>query len=159
MDRIKEGFRWFAVIPGALVGGFLAQFPIHWAVMLFKFLPDSGDHIVTNSSGESLFHAMNASDLEFMGYALITPAIIILVGSRIAPKRHFEVAIGIAILIVCGLCWGLYSLHSMSNVRSITGAVPLWVTVLLWIASIATALIKAHDLRKANFFESSGDGA
>jgi hypothetical protein len=143
-NAMKNMFLWLAVVPGALIAGFLSTFPIHVAVMLFKFLPDSGESILTNKNGESILHNMHVEDLERMGYALFVPAVIILAGARIAPKLRFPVATGLAILISSFVSYAPYMILTTDNVKINYGAVPLWVTALLWSASIIGALIIAY---------------
>lgn len=147
MTNLKNIFRWIAVVPGALLAGFAATFPIHWAVLLFKIAPDSGDSLITNESGQSVFKAMPVETLERFGYALFIPAVIILAGAHIAPKRHFTVASLLAIIITAFLTFNVRGVFS--STASLT-SIPFhfWLTVILWVVSICGATYAIYYMSK-----------
>lgn len=77
MTRVKYWLRWFAVLPGALVGGVLMTFPLHW--ILYNTLTQFIEPYPT------------------LPERILTPFVIALgfvaFGARIAPARKTEVAL------------------------------------------------------------------
>lgn len=71
--------RWLAVLPGAILAGILALFPLHWALYLtlISFVrpyPDLPERVLT---------------------PLVIGAVFIWAGSRIAPQYRVETAVGL----------------------------------------------------------------
>lgn len=144
MGTWKTALRWLAVVPAALIAGILILFPLHWIAQIYQLLPGYGDPMLTDGSGQSIFKTMRLEDLERMGQALLVPATIILVASRVAPKAHFTVAIVAAVALVATLASSYWLLSSRTDIQLTFGAIPAWVMVALWVASIAGALFKTY---------------
>jgi len=81
---MKNGFtywlRWVAVLPGALVTGFLATFPLHW--VLYFTLVD----------GE-IISGVNIKLIEYTLYPFVIAITFILVGFEIAPANKFKTSV------------------------------------------------------------------
>ena len=91
-------FRWFAVIPGALLAAVAALFPWHWLVMIFanfvgKF--EGEEHIGLGM----LVRVIGPEDVERAGYGFITPFVVISAAARIAPKFKLTTAVVATILL------------------------------------------------------------
>ena len=80
-------FRWVAVLPGALIFGFLATFPLHWLLYF------------TLARGETI-SGVNIRPIESMLTPFIFAIVFILVGVEIAPKYKFKTVIILTILYV-----------------------------------------------------------
>jgi len=76
----KNLLRWIAVLPGAIFGGFLATFPLHW-VLYF-----------TLANGETI-SGVDIGPIEYTLYPFVIAITFVLVGSRIAPNHKFKTAI------------------------------------------------------------------
>jgi len=72
--------RWVAVLPGALVAGFLATFPLHW-VLYF-----------TLADGE-IISGVNIKPIEYTLYPFVIAITFILVGFEIAPANKFKTSV------------------------------------------------------------------
>lgn len=88
--------RWIAVLPGAIIAGLLATFPLHW-ILYLAFALD----------GSTLFGFVefeNGLDITGIEYAL-SPFVIALfymwAGTEIAPKHKFATALVLGVLYVC----------------------------------------------------------
>jgi len=124
--------RWLAVIPGSVVCVILVMFPIHWAVMLIQFA--FKNEIVNVEDPISLLARIPPEFLERSVCVLFTPMVLIVTGSKIAPKCKFQV--GIAMAILWGLWFGFVTgmgvariinmdwfLHSISFALGVAGCV------------------------------------
>ena len=80
--------RWIAVLPGALCGGLLATFPLHW--MLYDLL-NGNDAFIQISPDASAAIEMAVSPF-------IITLTYVLVGFGIAPKYKFKAAVALALL-------------------------------------------------------------
>ncbi len=81
----KDLIRWALLLPGVIIGGFLATFPLHW-VLYF-----------TLAHGETI-SGVNIDSIENALYPLVISFAFILSGSYIAPKHKFKTAIVLIIL-------------------------------------------------------------
>lgn len=143
--RAKEIARWVAVLPGAALCVFVAEFPIHWTVLFIHHFandPDSAADILANFS----LGAIPVEVLEYFANALLIPFLFIAIGTRIAPR--FKLQTGIALAVLVGLFIG-YLLPQV--VRDITDGLytagrwlRLGITFLLWGVSISWGLYSAR---------------
>ncbi len=90
--NIKNVFRWIAVLPGAIIAGFLATFPLHW--ILYLVFAHNGATIM----GFEFPNGINIEPIE----SFLTPFVIsityVLVGYKIAPEHKFKTNIILVIL-------------------------------------------------------------
>lgn len=82
----KYWLRWLAVLPGALLAGLLATFPLHW-ILYLAFAHDG-----TILGFIELPDGVNKS-IEYMLYPFVVAFTFILVGYKIAPKYKFRTTI------------------------------------------------------------------
>lgn len=80
MSKLKYWFRWIAVLPGAIIAGILATFPLHW-ILYFTFV-----------NGE-VISGVNIEPIEYLLYPFVISITFIFVGYKIAPKFKFKTAI------------------------------------------------------------------
>ncbi len=78
---------WILLLPGALVGGFLATFPLHW-ILYF-----------TLANGE-IISGVDTNPIENTLSPLVISLAFVLMGSYIAPKYKFETAVVLTILYI-----------------------------------------------------------
>ena len=86
----KNLLRWIAVLPGAIIGGFLATFPLHW-VLYF-----------TLANGETI-SGVNISPIEYALYPFVIAVTFVLIGYKIAPNHKFKTSIVLACLWIASL--------------------------------------------------------
>jgi hypothetical protein len=108
--KIKIVLRWISILPVAVIGGFLATFPLHW-ILYF-----------TLAHGETI-SGVNIKSVEYV----ITPFVIgitfILVGFKIAPKYKLKISALLAILWIVSFI-GLSSLmQTKLELRGILGLI------------------------------------
>ncbi len=124
--------RWLAVLPGSVVCVILVMFPIHWAIMLIQFT--FKNEIINVEDSISLLARIPPEMLESFICVLFTPMVLIVTGSKIAPKCKLHV--GIAMAILWGLWFGFVTgmgvariinmdwfLHSISFALGVAGCV------------------------------------
>src|SRR5688572_10507164 len=99
MKTLKQTLRWFAVLPGALLGAIVAMFPVHWVAMFIHHF-GTPDPMITDEQGRGLLQSMPLESLERFGYALVVAGTFIGVGAIIAPRFHFATAIALTLLLV-----------------------------------------------------------
>jgi len=85
MNELKYWLRWLAVLPGAIIAGILATFPLHWMLYL------------TLVKGE-VISGVNIEPIEYLLYPFIISVTFIYSGYNIAPKYKFKTAIILFIL-------------------------------------------------------------
>ena|SRR3989344_1396052 len=78
--KTKTILRWVAVLPGALLAGFLATFPVHW-VLYFSL-----------AHGETI-SGVNINPIEYTIYPFFVALAFVLAGFAIAPKYKFKTSI------------------------------------------------------------------
>jgi hypothetical protein len=150
MSKVALVGRWIAVLPGSVLCAILAQFPIHWAVMLIKH---SGTEVDSDGTitYDNPISAMPDEVLEYFGNAFFTPFIIISVGAHIAPK--FKVRTGIALAVLLGVVYGIVSTFVANDVSGGLYTPGRWlrlaVTVVLCIAGVVAGLFQAHRVEVA----------
>ena len=81
MEQSTKNFlRWIALLPGAIIGGFLATFPLHW-ILYF-----------TLAHGETI-SGVNTNPIEYTLSPFVIAVTFIIVGFEIAPSHKFKIAI------------------------------------------------------------------
>lgn len=143
-SKLVEIFRWVAILPVASLVAFVAQFPIHWMLLLIK----SG--VERDSDGQPVLDfslaALPLDVLEYFANAFFIPFLIIAVGARIAPRYKLQTGIVLAMLVGILICSfvpriiedvteGLYTFWRW---------VRLAITIALWVTSIAWGLYSAR---------------
>ena len=123
----KNILRWIGVLPGAIICGFLATFPLHWA--LYSTLADG-----------SFISGVNIDPIEYALYPFVIAFTFIFAGFKIAPNYKFKTALILAVFWLAlfatvflimpesevelgirsfgslvGLCLGLYVVWKKSN--------------------------------------------
>ena len=88
----KYWLRWFAVLPGSILAGLLATFPLHW-ILYFLFNKEEADLGSVKSFIQIFVHGMSYKDIEYMLYPFVIALIFVLVGYRIAPKFKFKTSV------------------------------------------------------------------
>lgn len=129
------------MLPGSIVCAILVMFPIHWAVMLIQFVCKKGDTIYVEGP-MGLLAAIPPKMLEYFGYALFVPMVMIITGAEIAPKYKFQTGIAMAIF------WGL--LFGFSTGVVVTKHIDMsWlryaITIALGISGCAVGLLRVHQ--------------
>lgn len=86
------------MLPGALIAGFLATFPLHW--LLYLGFAESGTFFgfIELPTGANIF-------VEYALYPFVIAIVYILVGFEIAPKYKFRTALtlaGIYLTVIIG---------------------------------------------------------
>ena len=88
--------RWLAVVPGALLATLLADFPLHWLVLIL--------HTMGSVDSALSLGGFDPREMERFGNAIVNPVAFIYAAARIAPERRNAVAIAsassIALLVV-----------------------------------------------------------
>lgn len=109
----KEIFRWLVVLPGALISGFLALFPLHWVLYM----------TLSNSDG------ITGGELELLPLVetflspIVSMVVFILVGYRIAPKYKIQTSFVLAglwvIVILYGVIFNPFGISIFIDTRTI----------------------------------------
>jgi len=116
----KYWFRWIAVLPGALIAGFLATFPLHW-ILYFLF-----DRKETDLGSVKFFiqlfgHGMSYKDIEYALSPFVIAITFILVGFEIAPVNKFKTSVALTIIWLLsffGIFFFLTALKPQFQLRS-----------------------------------------
>ncbi len=87
----KYWLRWVAVLPGALIAGLLATFPLHWLLYIAFAYDGTILGCIELPPGSNL-------PIEYMLYPFVIAFVFILVGFKIAPMYKFKTAIALAVL-------------------------------------------------------------
>ena len=90
-DYTKNLLRWIAVLPGSLLAGFLATFPLH--LMLYLAFANNGTLL-----GFIELPAGSNVSMEYFLYPFIIALVFIYVGFEIAPKHKLKTAVILAVL-------------------------------------------------------------
>jgi hypothetical protein len=93
-------FRWIAVLPGSLVAGFLATFPLHWILYYLAFAQGEPDMGSVRFFTDFFINKSNINSVEHFLSSIVTMMIFIMVGFEIAPNYKFKTSIILAILWV-----------------------------------------------------------
>ena len=115
----KYWFRWFVVLPGAILAGLLATFPLHW-ILYFLFNKEEADLGSVKSFIQLFGHGMSYKDIEYILYPFVIALTFVLAGYKIAPKYKFKTA---------AVFFGIYTL--------------VWLSM----PFIAAALLKNRDIQ------------
>jgi len=100
---MKYWIRWALVLPGALIGAFLATFPLHWILYLL-FSPSQEADFFSFKFFLGLFPSdLNAKSIEYIIYPAVMAIFFIITGYKIAPKYKFKTA-----LLLFGLYIGVW---------------------------------------------------
>ncbi|MDD5138841.1 MAG: hypothetical protein PHY43_01110 [Verrucomicrobiales bacterium] len=147
MMTMKQILRWLAVLPGAILAGFIILFPVHWVAMFIHYFGNSGDGFITTNDGRSLLSlsAMPLESLERFMDALFVPGTIVAAGSRIAPRFHFVTAVVITLLLA-GLLAFLFAQLSSNDSEIVDSPFRIVVTIILWLVGVIVALSFAREL-------------
>lgn len=92
-ESTKNLIRWIAILPGSLLAGFLATFPLHW--ILYLAFANNG----TLLGFIELSQGSNISIEHFLSPFVIA-LIFIYVGFEIAPKHKLKTAVILAFLYI-----------------------------------------------------------
>lgn len=84
-STIKNIFLWISVLPGAIIGGFLMTFPLHW--ILYGTLVSG-----------SVVSGVDIEPIERFLSPFVTALAFVLIGTYIAPNYKFKTAITLSIL-------------------------------------------------------------
>lgn len=146
-SRFRQALKWIGVLPGAVGCAALAQFPIHWVVMLIRY---SGTEVDANGTitYDNPLAAMPEEVLEYFLNAFFTPFIIISVGAQIAPKFKFFTGIALAIALAAGYAaLTTFIAHDISSGLYTPGRwLRLAVTVMLALLGFSVGLLRAYGL-------------
>ena len=142
----KQTLRWLAVLPGAVLGGIVVMFPVHWVAMYIHHF-GAGEPVITTEDGRGLLQSLPLESLERFGYALFVPGTIIATGVRIAPKFHFVTGIILTVLLVLGIGYLFASMRSQ-GLEITDSTFRMILTGLLWLASVTYSLFYARQRDK-----------
>lgn len=141
MEKFKYWFRWIGVLPGAIIAGMLATFPLHW-ILYFTLV-----------KGE-VVSGVNIEPIEYLLYPFIISVTFIYSGYKIAPKYKFKTAIILFILYT--ICW--LTIITFSFLKGSLGGVNLdfsFRTVLALLGSfVGIFLAKKSDKQKIDELDS-----
>lgn len=84
-NKTKNIFLWIGVLPGALLGAFLATFPLHW-ILYLTFVDGS------------IFSGVNIDPMEYTITPFVTALAFVVCGEYIAPKYKLTVSTILAFL-------------------------------------------------------------
>lgn len=91
---LKYWLRWILVLPGGLVVGFLATFPLHWILQLLFALHGKGEEVDIGTPGFFIdLFKLNANTIEYLLYPAVIAVTFIVVGYKIAPRYKFKTAL------------------------------------------------------------------
>ena len=145
-------FKWISVVPGALLYVVLSAFIIHWVVMLIQMFPQPSDDGGISVNGKSLLAAIPPETLERFGDALFFPLVFIDAGARIAPKFKLQTGIGLAILWLGLLSYGILSI-AQGKIPNVDFALPDWWFPVLFcalsVAGTSVGLYEANQMSRA----------
>ena len=91
--------RWIAVLPGAILGGILATFPLHW-ILLFLFDGGETDLGSLKFFTQILGGGVSYEVVEQALYPFVIAFVYILAGTEIAPQHKFKSALALVSLYV-----------------------------------------------------------
>lgn len=112
MSNIKHLFRWIVVIPGGLIAGILATFPLHWIIYLKSKLGyDSFLDLPTDIW----------ADIERILSPFVISLVFVWVGSVIAPKHRRITAVALAIIYVLAMILALIITNNAPSFSSLGG--------------------------------------
>ena len=83
---MKDLVRWILVLPGGILGGLIATFPLHWFLVGNFGASESDDHIIT------LSHS-GLANLEIALTPFVIAYVYMVIGAGIAPNRKFYTAL------------------------------------------------------------------
>lgn len=127
----SKWLRWAAVIPGGLIAGFLATFPLHWIL----YLKASGNWAIL---GFIELPAASWASIEEAVYPFVIAIVYVMVGAWIAPTHKTRTAVVLAVLYVifavAVVLWGISSGLQVSVGARIIGPIVglLLGTYLVW---------------------------
>jgi hypothetical protein len=98
---MNQTLRWLAVLPGAILAGLLATFPLHW--LLNMIFPYDGKWFLDFIEFPN--KVLDVSAIELTLSPLIIALVCIWVGAEIAPKNKFKTALVLSALWVCVLLY------------------------------------------------------
>ena len=84
-DSARIWLRWIFLLPGSLISGFLATFPLHWTLYF------------SLARGETI-SGVNIEPIERALSPFVIAIMFILVGYKIAPKYKFQACIALTLL-------------------------------------------------------------
>jgi len=143
MSKPVQVLRWLGVLPGAFLCVFLVTFPIHWAVMLIQIFGSSAPDTLISIDDKTLLAAIPPEMLERFGYALFTPLVMVIVGTKIAPNFKFQTSIALAVL--WGIIFGASMIVFISQGQySDWGWMRFAITCLLGIGGVGLGLFLAY---------------
>ena len=138
--KASDILRWVVVLPAAIGSALLAEFPIHWMVMLIHSNPEG-----ENSPTLSAIEPRTLEYFGYFGYALFTPLTMIWVGVIVAPKFKFET--GIALAVLWGILFGAAVAFGISRgILQDYGWVRFLVTAALGVLGTVSGLYQARKL-------------
>ena len=98
----KYWLRWFVVLPGSLLAGLLATFPLHW-ILYFLFNREETEFGSVKFFIQLFGHELSYKDIEYTLYPFVIAITFILAGFKIAPKYKFKTAI--VLFIIYTIVW------------------------------------------------------
>ena len=105
--------RWFLVLPGTIVAGIMATFPLHW---LLYFAYASGQEVELGSVRffiELFFRNASAESIEYTLTPFVIAAAFVFAGYKLAPKYKFKTAI--ALFVVYVIVWTVIHIYAFSH--------------------------------------------
>ncbi len=89
----KNLFRWIVLLPGALLSGVLATFPLHWVLSLKSSY--NGTFLGFIELSPEAFVAIERALTPF-----VIAIIFVLVGAKIAPTNKFKTAVALSVIYI-----------------------------------------------------------
>lgn len=111
-NKFITWLRWIFLLPGAIIAGFLATFPLHW-ILYFLLNGAETDLGSLKSFAQLLSFGASWKEAEFLLSPFIIALVYIISGVEIAPKHKLKTAIILFVLYL--LTWGGIVLISFSQ--------------------------------------------
>lgn len=127
-EKLKNYFRWILLLPGALIAGFLATFPLHWILWLLSLILASNgepDPLSIRFFIELFIKKIDFGLIEYTLYPSVISATFILAGQKIAPKYKFKTAVVLFVIYI--VTWSIASFitfqFSTRTILALLGAI------------------------------------
>jgi hypothetical protein len=136
MGKFRIWLSWIAVLPGALLAGFLAIFPLHWA-LYFTFV-DGG-----------IVSGVNIEPMEYLLTPFLSSLVYIYVGQAIAPK--YKSRTSAALITLYFLVWlTVIYLQLLESGNSLLGGLPVLRAMLGLFGAGTGFLLTKYSVHKWN---------
>jgi len=103
--------RWIAVLPGAVLGGLAATFPLHWILDAWIF-PHDGAYFLDMIEFDQ---PVDVATIELGLTPLIIAVFYVWAGAEIAPAHKLKVGVVLSLLFVCALAYLFFTSNGQAT--------------------------------------------